>query len=89
MSKYQGISKEVSDQNPEKTVIGICKNSRIDVNPLDIESYHRLPLGRNAINTTKRVIVKFVNRKHSEDMLQRKKNIKQKSKVFVSHSCSH
>ena len=31
---------------------------------------HRLPIGRNTTNTVKRVIVKFVNRKHSEAMLQ-------------------
>ena len=84
--EISGISNEVSDQNLEQTVIGICKDSGIEVNPLDIEGCHRLPLGRNATNTTKRVIVKFVNMKHSEAMLQHKKDIKQKSKVFVSHS---
>ena len=84
--EISGISNEVSDQNLEQTLIGICKDSGIEVNPLDIEGCHRLPLGRNATNTTKRVIVKFVNRKHSEAMLQRKKDINQKSKVFVSHS---
>ena len=84
--EISGISNEVSDRNLEQTVIGICKDSGIEVNPLDIEGCHRLPLGRNATNTTKRVIVKFVNRKHSEAMLQRKKDINQKSKVFVSHS---
>ena len=84
--EISGISNEVSDQNLEQTVIGICKDSGIEVNPLDIEGCHRLPLGRNATNTTKQVIVKFVNRKHSEAMLQRKKDINQKSKVFVSHS---
>ena len=83
--KISGISNEVADQNLEQTVIRICKDSGIDVNPLDIEGCHRLPLGRNATNT-KRVIVKFVNRKHSEVMLQHKKDINQKSKVFVSHS---
>ena len=82
--EISGISKEVSDQNLEQTVIGICKDSRIDVNPLDIEDCRRLPLGKNATKTTKRVIVKFLNRKHSEATLQRKKDINQKSKVFVS-----
>ena len=84
--EISGISNEVSDQNLEQTVIGICKDSGIEVNPLDIEGCHRLPLGRNATNTTKQVIVKFGNMKHSEAMLQHKKDIKQKSKVFVSHS---
>ena len=83
--KISGISNEVSDQNLEETVIGICKDSGIDENSLDIEVCHRLPFGKNATNTNKRVIVKFVNRKHSEAMLQRKKDIIKKSKVFVSH----
>ena len=88
--EISGISNEVSDQNLEETVIGICKDSGIDVNTLDLEGCHRLPLGRNATSTTKRVIVKFVNRKHSEAMVQRKKDISKKSKVFVSHSlCSY
>ena len=78
--EISGISNEVSDQNLEQ----ICKDSGIEVNPLDIEGCHGLPLGRNATNTTKRVIVKFVNRKHS-GMLQRKKDINQKNKLFVSH----
>ena len=84
--EISGISNEVSDQNLEETVIGICKDSGIDVNSLDSEGCHGLPLGRNATNTNKGVIVKFVNRKHSEAMLQRKKDIIKKSKVFVSHS---
>ena len=83
--EISGISNEVSDQNLEETVIGICKDSGIEVNSLYIEGCHRLPLGRNVTNTNKRVIVKFVNRKHSEAMLQRKKDIIKKSKVFVSH----
>ena len=74
------------NQNLEETINGICKDSGIDVNTLDIEGCQRLPLGRNAANTTKRVIVKFVNRKHLETMLQGKKDISKKSKVFVSHS---
>ena len=74
------------NQNLEETVNKICKDSGIDINTLDIEGCHRLPLGRNAANTSKRVIVKFVNRKHLEAMLQHKKDISKKSKVFVSHS---
>ena len=70
MSKY-----EVSCQNLEQTIIGISKDSGINVNPLEIEGCHRLSLGRNATNTTKQVIMKFVNRKHSEAMLQRKTDI--------------
>ena len=83
--EISGISNEVSDQNLEEIVIGICKDYKIEVNSLDIEGCHRLPLGRNAISTNKSVNVKFVNRKHSEAMLQRKKDIIKKRKVFVSH----
>ena len=83
--EISGISNEVSDQNLEEIVIGICKDYKIEVNSLDIEGCHRLPLGRNAISTNKSVNVKFVNRKHSEAMLQPKKDIIKKSKMFPSH----
>ena len=53
---------------------------------MDIEGCHRLPLSRNNAGGTKRVIVKFVNRKHSEDVLQLKKIISSRSKVFISNS---
>ena len=43
------------------------------MNPYDIEACHRLPSGRVNTNNSKRVIVKFVNRKHSEGMLRLKK----------------
>ena len=70
--KISGISNEISGQEFEQILIRIWKDSGIDVNPLDIEGYHRLSLGKNGVNTTKRVIVKFVNIKHSEAMLQHK-----------------
>ena len=75
--EISGISNEVSDQNLEETVIGISKDSGIDVNSLDIEGCHRLPLGRNGTN--KCVIVIFVNRKQSEAMLQHKNDVIKKS----------
>ena len=46
---------------------------------MDFEGCHRLPLGRNTTNTMKQVIVKFVNQKHSEAMLQQKKDINSKN----------
>ena len=45
-----------------------------------------MPLSRNNTGGTKRVIVKFVNRKHSEDVLRLKKIISSRSKVFISNS---
>ena len=50
---------------------------------MDFEGCHRLPLGRNTTNTMKQVIVKFVNQKHSEAMLQWKKDINSKNKVLL------
>ena len=82
-----GVSNQIPDQDLEENIIKICKDSDVNISHLDIDiGCHRLPLGRNTTNTTKRVIVKFVNRKHSEAMLQRKKDINKKNKVFVTHS---
>ena len=58
-----GVSNKIPDQDLEKKILKICKDSDINLSHSHIEDFHRLPLGRNAINTTKRVIVKFVNRK--------------------------
>ena len=73
--EISGISNQIPDRDLEENVVNICKDSDINISPMDIEGCHRLPLGRNSTNTTERVIVKFVNRKHSEAMLQRKKKI--------------
>ena len=67
-------------------IVKICKGSDINIPSKDIEGCHRLPLGRNSTNSTKRFIVKFVNRKHSEAMLLQKKDINFKNKFFVTHS---
>ena len=80
------ISNEIPDDDLENHIIEICKNSNIVINPADIEGCHRLPLGRNSTTDNKRVIVKFVNRKHSELMLRSKKSIISKSKVYITHS---
>ena len=45
------------------------------------EGCHRLPLRGNTTNTTKKVI-NFINRKHSEAMIKRKKDVSTK-KCFV------
>ena len=50
----------------------------------DIEGCHSL--GRNSARKNKRVIVKFVNRNHSDLMLRIKKNISSKSKVYITNS---
>ena len=89
-AEISGISNQIPDQDLEENIIKICKDSDINISPMDIEGCHRLPFGRNTINTTERVIGKFVNRKLSETMLQRKKDINSKNKVIVKHSlCSY
>ena len=60
--------------------------SGIEIGHIDIESCYRLSLSRHNSGGTKRFIVKFVNRKHSEDMLRLKKIISFRSKVFISNS---
>ena len=79
------ISNQIPDQDLEENV-KIWKDSDINISPIDIEGCHRLPLGRNSTNTTKQVIMKFVDRKHSEAILQQKKDINSKNKAFVTHS---
>ena len=56
---------------------------------MDNDGFHRLLLSRNNSGGTKRVLVKFVNRKHSKDMLRLKKIISSRSKVFISNSLCH
>ena len=76
------------------TVISICEDSGVEIDPKDIEGCHRRPLSRYSTEQDKRVIVKFVNWKLSEALLRDKKRISSKSfnhlnvpnKAFVSVS---
>ena len=80
-----GVSNEIPNQDLEENIIKFFKDSDINISHMDIGGSHRLPLGRNTTNTTKQVIVKIVNQKYSEAMLQWKKD-NTKYKVFVNHS---
>ena len=80
------ISNEVSDESLEKKVIDICKESGIHLNPYDIVACHRLPPGCVNKSNCKHVIVKFINRKHSEAMLHLKKSINSCSNVCIMNS---
>ena len=55
-------------------MIGICKEAGIDLKHYYVEAY-RLPSGRVNTSNSKRVIVKFLNRKHSEANALLKKSI--------------
>ena len=74
-----GIPNRIPDEDLENAVISICKDSGIEIYPKDIEGCHRFPLSRNSRGQDKKVIVKFVNRKHSEDLLGDIKRISSKS----------
>ena len=79
---------KLEDNNLKDKVIDICKDAGMEIGYMDTEVCHRLRLSRNNAGGTKGVIVKFVNRKHSEDMLWLKKIISSRSEVFISNSLS-
>ena len=89
-----GIPNSIPDDALENTVVSICKDSGVETDPKDIEGCHRLPFSRNSRAQDKRVIVKFVNRKHPEALFRDKKRINSKSfsnlivsnKAFISVS---
>ena len=66
----------------------------MEFEPKDIEGCHRLPVSTSSRDSNKRVMVKFINRKHPEAMLRNKRSISNKAfshlnvhgKVFVSVS---
>ena len=72
-------------------MIDICRDPGVEIDPKDIEVCHRLPFSRNSRGQDKKVIAKFVNRKHSEVLPRDKKQISSKgfnhlnvhNKVFV------
>ena len=92
--EISGIPNRIPDEDIENTIISICKDSGVEIDPKEIEGCHRLPLSRNSRGQDKRLIVKFVNRKHSEALLRDKKRISSKSfshlnvpnKIFISVS---
>ena len=86
--EISGIPHEILDNNLEGKVINICKDADIEIGHISIKGCHQLPLSRNNSGGAERVIVKFVNRKHSEDMLRLKKIISSCSKVFISNCLS-
>ena len=92
--KFSNIPNDILDNQLEDKVIQICRESGVEVDQNDIEDCHRLPASRYSRSDNKRVIVKFVNRKHSESLLFKKKSISSRdfsninisSKIFVSVS---
>ena len=64
--EISGIPNRIPDEDLENTIISICKDSGVEIDSRDIEGCHKLPLSRNSRGQDKRVMVKFVNRKHLE-----------------------
>ena len=92
--ELSGIPNDILENNLEKIVEDICHDSGLEIEPKDFEGCRRLPVSRYRRDSDKRVIIKFVNRKHPEALLRNKKTISSKDfshlnvhgKVFVSVS---
>ena len=92
--EFSNIPNDIPDNQLESKIILICRDSGVEVDHNDIEGCHRLPVSRYNRVDNKRVIVKFVKRKHSESLLYKKKsmsssdflNVNIPSKIFVSVS---
>ena len=46
--EISGIPNRIPDEDLENTIISICKDSGVELDPKDIEGCHRLPLSRNS-----------------------------------------
>ena len=66
--EFSSIPETINDDKLEE----ICKDVNIGASETDIEACYRLPVRRNTTNANKRIIVKFVNRKHAESILSKK-----------------
>ena len=82
--ELSGIPNDIPEDNLNKVVIDICHDSDVEIEPKDIEGCHRLPVSRYSRDSNKRVIVKFINRKHPEAMLRNKKSISNKDFSYLN-----
>ena len=75
---YLGKNQTKSEQYSRRNNIELSSipndipDSDLEIEPKDIEDCHRLPISRYSRDSNKRVIVKFVNRKHPEALLRNK-----------------
>ena len=72
--ELSGIPNDITKDNLEKVVIGICHESDLNIEPKDVGVCHRLPVFRDSKDSNKRVKIKFVKRKHPEALLRNKKS---------------
>ena len=79
--EISGMSNEASDEN-----LDIELKPGIYLRLFDIDKYHRLPSGCINTSNNKQMIVKFVNRKHSEALFHLKKILSAHSNISVTNS---
>ena len=58
--EISGKPTNIRDNDLENTMISICRDSGVEIDPKDIEGCHRIPFSRNSRGHDKRVIFKFV-----------------------------
>lgn len=70
-----GIPDGIKQENLEEKVIEITTALHINMKSSDIEACHWLPNNRKNTQGLKRMIVRFVNRKHAEQLLRLRKDL--------------
>ena len=73
--EISGVPNAVADDDLEGKVVQILNEINVPVSVNDIEACHRLPIPRSNPDATKKVIVRFVNRKHCIEALKVKKDL--------------
>ena len=68
--EFSGISVTINNDKLEEKIINACKD--IDVGETDVEACHTPPIRRSGTKLSKRVTVKFVDRKNAESILSKK-----------------
>ena len=69
--EFVGITANISQEDLEDNVIQILKSIDVEVQPEDIEPYHRLDCVKNESKSNpKRTIVKLFNRKNCENSMK-------------------
>ena len=73
--EISGKQNTIRDNDLENTVISICRDSGVEIDPKDIEGCHRLPFSTNSRGQDKRVIFKFVKGSTKKPYLETKNGL--------------
>ena len=83
--KITGISDRAPNQNLEEKAVDILNEISVNVSPTDIEACHRVGVSKYS---SKKTIVRFINRKHTKKALISRKNRRKSSSpncnVFIN-----